>query len=69
MRSKSHSVEGQCEGWAIKKCYLSLGEIRNKYVSGPLVFENACARAGNIFFIANFSSVGRHRFSIERQGM
>ena len=36
---------------------------KNRYGSGPLIFENACARAGNIFFFTeNFLSVGKNRF-------
>ena len=42
---------------------------KNKYGSGPLIFENACARAVNIFFTASFLSVDKYRFIIERQGM
>ena len=47
----------------------SLGKVKDKYSSGPLVFENGCECAGNIFFIENFLSVDKHRFSIERQVM
>ena len=28
-----------------------LGEIKNKYGSGALIFENACKHTGNMFFI------------------
>ena len=33
---------------------IGLGDIKNKYGSGPLVFENACARAVNIFSLGIF---------------
>ena len=42
---------------------------KNKYGSGPFIFENVCTRAGNIFFTENFVSVEKHRFSIETQAM
>ena len=31
-----------------------LGIKKNEYGSGPLIFENACAPARNIFLIENF---------------
>ena len=48
---------------------IGLGDIKDKYGSGPLVFENACARAVNIFCYWEFLSVDKGRFSIEKQGM
>ena len=35
------------------KIFLRRGK-KNKYGSGPLIFENACARAGNIFLLQIF---------------
>ena len=46
-----------------------LGQVKNKYGSGTLIFEKARARVRNIFFTENFLLVGMHRFSTERQGM
>ena len=47
---------------------LSLG--RDKYGSGPLIFENVCERPGNEFSLLRiFLSADKHRFSTEIQGM
>ena len=41
---------------------------KNRYGSGPLIFENAYAHAGNIFLLQIFYQL-TYKFIIERQGM
>ena len=33
----------------------TLGEVKIRYGSGPLIFENSCTRAGNLFFLLRIS--------------
>ena len=50
-------------GWTLKPIInLSQANKKHKYGSGPLIFENACASAGNIFFTVNFLSVDKRKY-------